>query len=398
MINPKQGLHSFARIYQAKNTPPNARAKVFGNFAAQLADSDAVHETDAMMLQNAQEQYSINTIEEMAALARMDARKGTAFLKNIGLAPDMQTRILGLLDKVPEGKEILQEIERYEKLNYSFGCDLDFSSPPPDENFLRPAQAGGVTFGAAPPGAVPPGSVPGGAGLAAPTAGVNLIDGYMPPIRDQANRGTCVAFTCVACLEYYMARFRGQSVDLSEQFQFWNMVTSTGQRNLVSGFPLLKNSGVCREQTWPYYGNVIPPNDDQGPPPAPALAEAPAFRSRDVRQISARSVSAIQDELRQARLVGIGIPVYQSWFNSGIVRQRGNITVPLPGEVPMPIGHAITLVGFMDDPDFAGGGYFIVRNSWDHYWATLSVLGSGYGTIPYRYISNFNWDAWSIIA
>jgi Papain family cysteine protease len=245
-----------------------------------------------------------------------------------------------------------------------------------------------MTFGAPPP----PGGQP-------PPTTVNLIDSHMPPIRDQANRGTCVAFTNMACLEYQLSRFGSQrGLDLSEQFQYWNMVNTTNQRNLVSSYPLLASAGSCREMTWPYYGNEMAGNDTQAPAPAGAAGEALAFRCNQVRQVAARDVSAIQDELLRGRPIGIGIPVYKSWFNNGVVRQYGNIIVPIAGEVPEKIGHAITLVGYADDPDYAGGGYFIVRNSWDSYWATQSVFGPGYGTIPYRYISGYNWDAWSIVS
>jgi hypothetical protein len=156
--------------------------------------------------------------------------------------------------------------------------------------------------------------------------------------------------------------------------------------------------GDSWDQTWPYYSKPIGGNDSQGPAPTQAVAEAAGYRCGVVRQLPARSVGAIRDEVQKRRLVGIGIPVYKSWFKSGIVRERGNITVPLPGEVPDPVGHAIALVGFADDPDYAGGGYFIVRNSWGNNWGTKSVFGSGYGTIPYRYITFFNWDAWCIAA
>jgi len=399
MIRPKQGLHSFTRIYQAKSTPPPARANLFGSFAAELAAANVVHETDAQMLQNAQDEYSISTLEEITALARLDISEGTNLLQDMGLAPDIRDRLLNTFAALAGGQDALREMERYEKIKYELGCVLDLANPPVDHGFLGPVNAGGVIFGAPPGAALPPVAPPAGAPVPPPALAVNLIDVNMPPIRDQANRGTCVAFTTVACLEYHLARFGAQPVlDLSEQFEFWNMVTSAAQRNLVSGFPLLKTSGVCRESTWPYYGNPIPPNDDQGPVPSQAVTEAPAFCCRDVRQVPARSVPDIQAELSGGRLVGIGIPVYKSWFNSGTVRQYGNITVPLPGEVPMQIGHAIALVGFADDPDFAGGGYFIVRNSWNQYWGTRCVFGPGYGTIPYKYISNFNWDAWCIIA
>jgi C1A family cysteine protease len=81
-----------------------------------------------------------------------------------------------------------------------------------------------------------------------------------------------------------------------------------------------------------------------------------------------------------------------------MVRKTGNIIVPIAREIPDLNGHAITLVGYADDPDYAGGGYFIVRNSWDSRWGKDSVFGPGYGTIPYRFISKYNWEAWCIVS
>jgi hypothetical protein len=395
MLNPKQNLTSFTRVYQAKSAllQPALGAGVaelaFGGVAAEFARQNTVHETDAAALSTLQQTQSISTIEELAALARLDATQGTSFIKDLGLPSDLPTRIINQLGEVRP--ETLADIARFEKLEYTLGCDLDFSSPPPTVDPFQPAVVGGVEFGAPPPAGPPP---------PPPPTVVNLIDGNMPPIRDQACRGTCVAFASTVCLEYHLNRFGNQTgLDLSEQFQYWNMVTTTGHRNLVSAYPLLHSAGLCREITWPYYGCVMAGNDSQDPPPPSAAAEAMAYRCNQVRQIMPpRDISAIQAELRRGRIVGIGIPVYKSWYKSGIVRQYGNITVPIAGEVPDREGHAIALVGYADDPDYAGGGYFIVRNSWDSYWATEGVFGPGYGTIPYRYISDYNWDAWCIVS
>jgi C1A family cysteine protease len=223
---------------------------------------------------------------------------------------------------------------------------------------------------------------------------VNLIPRF-GSIRDQAHRQTCTAFAAVACLELAIRNTAGV-VDLSEQFAYWNMVKYTGQHNLVSIFPLLK-TGVCLESVWPYYTSEIPGNDAQDPPPPNAVPTAVGYHCKDVLQLPPRDVTAIQQAIAQDRAVAIGIPVYASWKDSAVVRKYGNITVPVQDEVPERIGHAIALVGFQDDANYAGGGYFIVRNSWDSYWAEQSVLGAGYGTIPYLYITNFNWDAWCIV-
>jgi C1A family cysteine protease len=126
------------------------------------------------------------------------------------------------------------------------------------------------------------------------------------------------------------------------------------------------------------------------------VPEAHDHRTGNVRQIPARDVGQIREAIGLQRPVAIGIPVYASWFESPVVRKYGNLTVPLPGEAPEPIGHAVALVGFADDEDFAGGGYFVVRNSWGGTWGTESGFGAGYGTIPYRYVEGYNWDAWCV--
>lgn len=379
MINPKQSLTSLASVYLASSPQRPARS-VVPQFAANLATANVILEAEESPLTALQDAYSISTVEELAALAHLDSKQKTTFFKELGLPLALARRLLKTFRESDQGKEQIQEWERYQEFHLELGCDLDLNSPPPTE----------------PPGTLsaPPGGAP-------PPTSVNLIGDCMSRIRHQQSRGTCVAFTTVAALEYYFCKFRAQpGLNLSEQFQFWNMVSHTHQRSLTAGFPLLQQSGVCRETTWPYNPTPrpSPDPDPQGPPPAGAVAEANAFSCQNVRQLSARSVADLQQALQRSRVVGIGIPVYNSWYNSGVVRRYGNITVPLPGEVALNVGHAVALVGYADDPQYAGGGYFIVRNSWGNVWATQSVFGPGYGTIPYRYISNFNWDAWCIVA
>lgn len=377
MINPKQNLTSLTSIYLAKRAPRPAR-HVVPEFAAALAEADIVHESEEAALMALQALYSISTIEEVAALAHLDDKSKTTLVKELGLPAATARRILKTFRTNRLGKENLQEWERFQRFEYHLGCEIDLNAPPPVE---------------------PPGTLSAPPPTSAPPPAVNLISEDMPPIRNQQARGTCVSFTSVAALEYYFGKFRHERrLDLSEQFEFWNMVSHTGQCNLQVGFPLLQSSGVCRASTWPYNPNPGPSPDDQGPPPAFAVEEAQAFSCRSTRQLSPRSIADIQHALQRSRIVGIAIPVYDSWFRSGAVRRDGNITVPLPGEVPQRIGHAVALVGYADDQTFAGGGYFIVRNSWGNTWASRSVFGPGYGTIPYRYITNFNWDAWCIVS
>ena len=67
------------------------------------------------------------------------------------------------------------------------------------------------------------------------------------------------------------------------------------------------------------------------------------------------------------------------------------------GNEPAAGGHAVCLVGYQDSASSPGGGYFIVRNSWDTTWAYQSPYGAGYGTIPYQYIANEAWEAFTAV-
>jgi hypothetical protein len=387
--DPKQRLTRFTQIYSAERRRAADAGPVAHRdlpLAGELASAHLLQKDDATALTDLRCLYSITTVEELVAIARVDDRRELGLLEGLKLREELVQSLVRAFQDSELVQEELSDWERYESLEYALGCELDLETPPPPEDESLAAGA----LGAPPPEAAPP--------LPSPLpASVTWINTHMSPVKDQGARGTCVAFTGVACLEYHLSRFGAQpELDLSEQFAFWNMVDTSGQRNLVALYPLLESDGVCREVTWRYYPKPIAGDVSQGPPPSKAPAEAAAFTAPHVLQLPARSVDTIKRALQQERLVGIGIPVYKSWFESPVVRKYGNITVPIPGEVAEPVGHAVVLVGFQDDPEFAGGGYFIVRNSWDHHWATDSVLGSGYGTIPYRYISHFNWDAWCV--
>jgi C1A family cysteine protease len=51
------------------------------------------------------------------------------------------------------------------------------------------------------------------------------------------------------------------------------------------------------------------------------------------------------------------------------------------------------LIGYEDQANVPGGGFFILRNSWFGHWGQQSPYGSGNGVIPYDYIKQHNWEA-----
>jgi C1A family cysteine protease len=224
----------------------------------------------------------------------------------------------------------------------------------------------------------------------------------MQPVRDQAERGTCVAHASTAAAEHYW-RSQQKVLDLSRQFLYWDCKQHDGDPNAEGtwigvAMPLLQSEGCCLETTWPYVPTPVPGNESQDPPPAGAVTDAANYKIPAFYQLSPTSILDIKSELARGRCVAFSIPVFNSWFQNDEVTRTGEIVNPIPNEQDVG-GHAMCFVGYedvADEPDL-GGGKFYLRNSWDAYWATESVLGTpGYGTIPYSYIARFGSEAYSI--
>jgi hypothetical protein len=307
------------------------------------------------------------TIEEVGSAASVSSEAANNFLGfNVGNA-------IEALSPTPVLYEMLGA-EAKKLPPFSLGVLLDKIPAPPAELKLKTEA---FAFAAVPP--VLP-------------ASVSLIP-QCPPIRDQQNRGTCVAFSTLSAYEK-------KTEDFSEQFIYALCKQRDGSPNtsgtwLAVAFPIVRDVGVCRENTWPYVGNPIPGNEGQNPPPPAASAAAPQFK-RSFLQLSPTGVTAIKTALAAGKVVSFSIPVFNSWYQNPQVRLSGNIVMPFPNE-PIAGGHAMAFVGYADDAAAPGGGRFLIRNSWDSYWATQSTTGVGYGTIPYAYIANFGKEAYHFV-
>ncbi len=228
---------------------------------------------------------------------------------------------------------------------------------------------------------------------------VNLIP-KMTAIKNQHSRGTCVAFACVAVREFLAE----SKPDFSEQFLYWVCDKLDDEpeepgTTVENGYIGLTDVGVCLEQTWLYNPLPIPGNEGQGPPPAGAEKEAGKYKLAKMIDLDENSVQELKMCLKgtdgvPGRPVTFAIPVYNSWFKSMAVKLSGQITMPLPGETYVG-GHAMVLVGYQDDSSVPGGGFFIIRNSWGAAWGTTCEYGPGYGTIPYKYIKEHCWEAYT---
>ena len=217
----------------------------------------------------------------------------------------------------------------------------------------------------------------------------SLLD-LLPPVRNQGSRGTCVAHAVIAVREQLeIAAGSPPEINLSEQYVYWwckdhDGIPKVSGTYVSMGMRCLNETGVPWEEAWPYVSRETG-DQGQGPPPPEAANGDPAFRTLRSQQINRADITGIKTCLSEGRVVAFSIPVFDSWYASSATSRWGKITLPLPNE-PADGGHAMALVGYQDDPDVPGGGYFLVRNSWQP-WSWDGVWQEGYGYIAYAYIS-----------
>lgn len=217
------------------------------------------------------------------------------------------------------------------------------------------------------------------------------------PIKNQGNRGTCVAFSVTAANEYYHFKQKKGQYKLSEQHLYYE--TKLIDRNndcgttISNAVKVISLNGQCQEQFWPYR----PTTDcnDHGTKPISADSNSISFKSPCL-ELNSRDIEIFKSAIVSGGLISFSIPVYDSWLSSNEVNRTGRITMPLPNENYLG-GHAMTIVGYQDDNNFPGGGFFLIRNSWGQTWAKESLYGQGYGIIPYEYISKYCWEAFTLI-
>jgi hypothetical protein len=218
----------------------------------------------------------------------------------------------------------------------------------------------------------------------------DLLD-QLPELRSQGGRGTCVAHATLALREQLeIAAGAPKNINLSEQFVYWwckahDGIPATSGTYVAVALRCLRELGAPLEEMWPYVSDPVGPDEGQGPPPAGCANGDPALRTARTIELNPSDIGGIKTCLAEGRAVAFSVPVFDSWYYSGASRRWGKITLPLPGEAEDG-GHAMTLVGYQDDPAAPGGGYFLVRNSWQP-WSYDGVWQEGYGAISYAYIS-----------
>ncbi len=202
---------------------------------------------------------------------------------------------------------------------------------------------------------------------------------WCSPVRDQGQQGSCTGFAFTALREFLELKHGTPApwVELSPTFLYYQERQREGSVDNCNagayprdGLKVLKKIGVCPEADDPYSDQDCPAPSEQ------ATTDAHQFRISAFHRIT--TLGGLKQALAGGNGCVVGIQVYESFRHP----QNGHIPMPQqPGDELLG-GHALLCCGYQDDPQYDGGGYLIVKNSWG-----TDFGDQGYIYLPYAYVS-----------
>lgn len=221
---------------------------------------------------------------------------------------------------------------------------------------------------------------------AALPASVDLRGGFMPPIWDQGDYGSCVWHGAPRVLMFARAR-AGKPIPMpSRMAGYYETRKIEGDTRQDAGceirdaIKVLAKLGVPPETEWPY---------DQAhfakAPTAKVLADGQQDIITSYQRLS--TLDDMLDCLASGFPFAAGITVYESFESDGVA-DSGKVLLPAHDEQPIG-GHCIAVVGYTSTTTF------LCANSWGTGWGQ-----KGYFEIPAAYLGNPNLctDVWTIRA
>jgi C1A family cysteine protease len=187
----------------------------------------------------------------------------------------------------------------------------------------------------------------------------SIEEGYTPPIKDQGDCGSCVAFGVVAAIEIQYRKKYGEFVNLSEgDLYFCSGYRTCGTGWLIPlGLDAAKN-GVAYESERPYRDS-----DDAGY--AVCYLDTHHLIGVQTHQHLV-DIDMIQEAIVRDGAVVASLAIYEDFYSYG-----GGVYYHSWGEL---CGfHCVTIVGYNDR-----AGYWICRNSWGSHWGMSGYFSIGY--------------------
>lgn len=215
----------------------------------------------------------------------------------------------------------------------------------------------------------------------------------LPPAFDQGTRGSCVACAFAWTLKAYQEIVQGDypPVGLSAAFLYSMCKQIDGMPSEEGTTPraalqVLKNNGVCNEESMPYHLLSDLPAPHIPEIPEPALSAAQDFKIRSYARLCgytdqdrSQTLPAIRQALQQQGPLLFALMVSENFAPD----EQGML--PLPKGLPRG-GHAVGIVGDLPEREA-----LILRNSWGASWGQ-----DGYAYLPYGWLEARNGGGWQV--
>ncbi len=245
-------------------------------------------------------------------------------------------------------------------------------------------------------------------------------DGALPQVKDQKQRGTCVAFAITSMLEAFIHNHKPsfrRSRNFSEQYLYYR-AKQLDREKIEDGtqfeyaLEALHTYGICAETYLKYRGfndwghALLFDKERHGRTTLDNFAKLTKL-SNSSHLPKEDLVNSIKNCIRRNLPVSVGVLVFQdAWLENDYAISKGEIEMPIVVQnedgksILMDIctgAHALTIYGYRDDDTSElarpGGGAFIARNSWGEEWAEGNDQAKGYANLPYEYIQKYCIDA-----
>jgi len=214
---------------------------------------------------------------------------------------------------------------------------------------------------------------------------------FVPPILDQAQTGACTGCASRNFRSTLQAAQGGQQIALSPTWLYREERALEGTLGRDVGAMPVDAMRVMATDGFALWADYVPNFGTLQTVAASAdvMTRAASFKIGAYGRV-ANSVAAVKAALASGQPVLTGIEVPAN-MESTEVSQTG--ILPMPDKPTG--GHAICIVGWIDNPNAPGGGHFEFANSWSSLWGD-----SGFGYLPYAMLADATWvpDLWTASA
>jgi C1A family cysteine protease len=211
------------------------------------------------------------------------------------------------------------------------------------------------------------------------------LSGWLPPISNQQDTGSCTAHAVAAQVETLSNRLARDPIDLSRMFLYkatrnlLGVSTDMGA-HIRTTIKAMRLFGIPPDEHWPFDLASIDVEPDAFHYAYASNYKATKFARLDNdRYTRGKVLQEVKASLCDGYTVAFGFSMFQS-----------TLTPQLAGEIPFPTektklegGHAVLAVGYDDDLQLQSPnpGALVIQNSWGREWGDR-----GFGYLPYDYV------------